>query len=405
MGFLNQIFGKREKEKEDREEIRKEEVTKEVQIKEEVASEVTEKAEKQEVKKETYTLVVEQIFSVKQKGCLAVGVVRGGKITVGDEIFLLGRGKQILASQVAGLDNPQTGEIKEAPVGMPVAVLLEDILPEQVFVGDVITNETPNTEDIQKPITNPRIKGLMRQAAGAPTEEMMNLVYEEFAMNARFISVILLSEEPITNEDGTATFKEGATMQLPLLTAPDGSRFYPAFTDKEEMAKWQDMKEPKTVLLSLHDYVALVMKNEDTKGIVVNPFSENMMMDKKILEHLRKKKELLVTGMTKESISDKTPMTLSDFTEFPVELAKAMEEVMKEESCVEQAWLRLMKKDGEISYLLVIDVSLPGNLEMIFNRIAEAARPHLHGMLVNIISYKSDFGRKATEGVPSFYQK
>lgn len=398
MGFLNQIFGKREKVREDREE----EAVKEVQIKEEVTSEAT---EKQETQKETYTLVVEQIFSVKQKGCLAVGVVRGGKITVGDDILLLGRGKRILTSKVAGLDNPQTGKIEEAPVGMPVAILLEDILPEQVFVGDVITNEVPNAEDIQKPITNPRIKGLMRQAAGAPTEEMLNLVYEEFAMNARFISVILLSEEPVPNQDGTTTFKEGATMQIPVLTAPDGSMFYPAFTDKEEMAKWQDMKDPKTVLLSLHDYVELVMKNENTSGIVVNPFSENMMVDKKILEHLRKKKELLVTGMTKETISDKTSMTLSDFTEFPVELAKAVEKVMKEESCVEQAWLRLMKKEGEISYLLVVDVSLPGNLEMIYGRIAEAARPHLHGMLVNIISYKSDFGRKATEGVPSFYQK
>lgn len=398
MGFLNQIFGKREKVREDREE----EAVKEVQIKEEVTSEAT---EKQETQKETYTLVVEQIFSVKQKGCLAVGVVRGGKITVGDDILLLGRGKHILTSKVAGLDNPQTGKIEEAPVGMPVAILLEDILPEQVFVGDVITNEVPNAEDIQKPITNPRIKGLMRQAAGAPTEEMLNLVYEEFAMNARFISVILLSEEPVPNQDGTTTFKEGATMQIPVLTAPDGSMFYPAFTDKEEMAKWQDMKDPKTVLLSLHDYVELVMKNENTSGIVVNPFSENMMVDKKILEYLRKKKELLVTGMTKETISDKTSMTLSDFTEFPVELAKAVEKVMKEESCVEQAWLRLMKKEGEISYLLVVDVSLPGNLEMIYGRIAEAARPHLHGMLVNIISYKSDFGRKATEGVPSFYQK
>lgn len=400
MGLFNQIFGKREKVKEESEEVTSEEMIKEASDKEESAEET-----KKETKKETYTLMVEQIFSVKQKGCLAVGVVRGAKISVGDEIFLLGRGKQMLTSKVAGLDNPQTGAIKEAPVGMPVAVLLEDILPEQVFVGDVVTNEAPNTEDIQKPITNPRIKGLMRQAAGAPTEEMMNLIYEEFAMNSRFISVILLSEEPVPNEDGTAVFNEGATMQLPLLTAPDGSRFYPAFTDKEEMAKWQDMKEPKTVLLSLHDYVALVMKNEDTNGIVVNPFSENMMVDKKILEHLRKKKELLVTGMTKETVSDKTPMTLSDITEFPVELAKAIEGVVKEEPCVEQAWLRLMKKEGEISYLLIVDVSLPGNLEIIFNRIAEAARPHLHGMLVNIISYKSDFGRKATEGVPSFYQK
>ena len=400
MGILNQIFGKKENKEENKEENKIEKKTEEIK-----EAETTNIEQQSGDKEEKYTFMVEQIFSVKDGGALVAGVVHGGKIKIGDEVYLLGRGKQMITSKVAGLDNPQTGKLEEAPSGSPVAILLENVLPEQVYVGDILTNEMPNTIDLEQEVTNPRIKGLMRQAAKAPTEEMMNLLYEEIAMNARFTSVILLSEEPVPNGDGTATFQEGATMQLPLLTAPDGARFYPAFTDKVELARWKEMKEPKTVLLSFEDHVALVLKSEETTGIVINPFSENMMLDQKILEHLKRKKELLITGKTKETVSTDTPMSFSDITEFPVELAKAISKVAQEENCIEQAWLRLMKKDGEMSYLLVVDVSLPGNLEAVFEKIAVASRPYLHGMLIHIVSYQSDFGKQATENTPSFYKR
>lgn len=410
MGFLNQIFGKKDNREENKEENKVDNKVEEIKETEEQKEdkEIKEEATtKQQIgnSEEKYTFMVEQIFSVKEGGCLTAGVVRGGKIKIGDKVYLLGRGNQIITSKVAGLDNPEVGKIEEALPGTPVAVLLEDVLPEQVFRGDILSNEMPNTTDLNMEVANPRIKGLMRQASKTPSEEIMNLVYEEIAMNARFTSVILLSEEPVPNGDGTATFREGATMQLPLLTAPNGTRFYAAFTDKEELGKWQDMVEPKTVLLSFDDYVALVSRNEETSGIVINPFSENLMLEQGILEHLKRKKELLVTGKTRETITKDTQMSLSDITEFPVELAKAISKVAEEESSIEEAWLRLMKKDGEMSYLLVVDISLPGNLEVIFEKIADASRPHLHGMLVNIVSYQSEFGKKATENVPSFYKK
>lgn len=405
MKFLNQLFGKKQYKINKDVENKDLEENLEKQEEKENAKEEPKITKQQEVPKEIYTFMAEQIFSVKDGGCLVAGVVRGAKIKVGDTVYLLGRGNQMIASEVAGLDNPQTGKLQEATAGTPVAILLEKVLPEQVHVGDIITNEKPNTTDLDVDITNPRIKGLMRQAALTCTEEMMNLVYEEMAMNARMISVILLSEEPVGNEDGTATFKDGTVMQLPLLTAPDGTRFYPAFTDKTELGKWEDMENPKTVLLALEDYVALAVRSEETAGIVINPFSENLMLDRKMLEHLQRRKELLVTGKTKETLTAETTMSLSDITEFPAELAKAIHKVAEEEPGVEQAWLRLMNKGGQISYLLIVDISLPGNLETIFDKIAESSKPHLHGMLIHIISYQSEFGKKATENVVSFYKK
>lgn len=389
MGLWNQLFGKKEVKQEEQE---SQEST------ENQPSAVNDPVD-------IYTFMVEQVFTVKDRGCIAVGIIRNGEITLNDTVYVLGRGKNIQESKVLGLENPQAGQMEKAAHGTPVGILLENITSENIHPGDIISNVKPNTEDVNEPVTNPRIQGLMRQAAGNPTEEIMNLVYEEMAMNARFLSAIMVTHEPAKKEDGTATFEPGTKMQLPLLTAPDGSKYYPAFTDWQELNKWHEILEPKTLILTLEDYVALVLKNQDTKGIVINPFGENMMLDRPLLEHLKMKKDMLVQGKTIQHIDKNEKISLAETAEFPVEMVKKITEELKEETCVERAWLRLMKRKEEISYLLVADIALPGNQEAVFERAANAARPFLKGIGINMITYQQEFGKNAVEGVEPFYQK
>lgn len=394
MGLWNQLFKKNEN--------KKNEENKENTVKEQ-NEEIGQAAEQQPT--EGYTFMVEQIFSVKDRGTIVAGIIRNGEIALNDTVYVLGRGKSIQETKVLGLENPQTGQLEKAPHGTPVGILLENITNENIYAGDIISNVKPNTEDVNSPVTNPRIQGLMRQAAGNPTEEMMNLIYEELAMNARFLSAIMVTHEPVKKEDGTATMEQGTTMQLPLLTAPDGSKYYPAFTDWSELNKWHEILEPKTLLLSLEDYVALVLKNEDTKGIVINPFGENMMVDRPLLEHLKMKKDMLVQGKTIQHIDKNEQISLAEAAEFPVEMVKKISQELKEETCVEKAWLRLMKRKEEISYLFVADIALPGNQEAVFERVAGAVKPFLKGIGIHMITYQQEFGKNAVEGVEPFYQK
>lgn len=398
MGFFNQIFSRNKKD------------TKEILVGEADAIKDTIRdadSEEKEEAKETvyYTLMAEQLFSMKEGGAIVAGILRGAKAKESDKVYVLKRGRQVLESRILVLDNPKVGKMKEAPAGAPIAIALEGIKPEQIHMGDIITNEAPNTTDMNRAVTNPRIKGLMRQAAGAPTEEMMNLIYEELAMNARFISAMILSEDPQINEQGMAEFKEGTTMQLPLLTAPAGSKYYPAFTDMEELQKWEDMKHSKTVLLSFDDYAAMALQDKETNGIVINPFSENMVVEKPLLEHLKQKKELLVSGMTTQKVSGQDAEHTADIAEFPVDMAKAITKVLEGEATVNQAWLRLMRQNQVYNYLLVVDLEDMEQRERVFEEIANVVRPYLNGMLINIIVYQSDFGKKATEAVQPFYHK
>ena len=393
MGFFNHLFGKKENTaatKESGEAVVTENVT----------------AQQQEEKnRDSYTFMIEQVFGTKTGGCIVAGIVRNGAIQTGDDIFILGRGRKVLNAKVSGLENPEVGRMEIAQKGTPAGILLEGTDPSLLHRGDVITNVEPNTEDINKPVENPRLKGLLRQAAGNPAEEIMNLVYEEIAMNTKFLSVMLLSEEPEAKEDGSAEFKKDSLMQLPLLSAPDGAKFYPAFTDWQELKKWEDMKEPKTLLITFDDYAAMVLKNPEIQGVVVNPFSENMMIERKLLEHLRMKKDMLLKGSSMQQVENDTEVALSEPVNVPGKMIEEMLKVMKTQQAVEKAWLRLMKKGEEISYLLVVDISLPVNQETIFESIANGVRPYLNGMYINMISYQKEFGKKAVEGVAPVYEK
>lgn len=398
MGLWNQLFGKKEVTQENKENTVKEPA-------EEIKKETPQEQKAPAQTKDIYTFMVEQIFTVKDRGCIVAGIIRNGEIALNDTVFVLGRGRSIQESKVLGLENPQMGQLEKAVHGTPVGILLENITNENIYPGDIISNVKPNTEDVNEPVTNPRIQGLMRQAAGNPTKEMMNLVYEELAMNARLLSAMMLTHEPVRKEDGTQVLEEDTKMQLPLLTAPDGSKYYPAFTDWQELNKWHEILEPKTLLLTLEDYLALVLRNEDTKGIVINPFGENMMVDRPLLEHLKQKKEMLMQGKTILPIDKNEKISLAEAAEFPTEMVKKITAELKEEACVEKAWLRLMKRKEEVSYLFVADIALPGNREAVFDRVANAARPFLKGMHINMITCQEEFGKNAVEGVEPFYEK
>lgn len=398
MGLWNQLFGKKEVTQENKENTVKEPA-------EEIKKETPQEQKAPAQTKDIYTFMVEQIFTVKDRECIVAGIIRNGEIALNDTVFVLGRGRSIQESKVLGLENPQMGQLEKAVHGTPVGILLENITNENIHPGDIISNVKPNTEDVNEPVTNPRIQGLMRQAAGNPTKEMMNLVYEELAMNARLLSAMMLTHEPVRKEDGTQVLEEDTKMQLPLLTAPDGSKYYPAFTDWQELNKWHEILEPKTLLLTLEDYLALVLRNEDTKGIVINPFGENMMVDRPLLEHLKQKKEMLMQGKTILPIDKNEKISLAEAAEFPTEMVKKITAELKKEACVEKAWLRLMKRKEEVSYLFVADIALPGNREAVFDRVANAARPFLKGMHINMITCQEEFGKNAVEGVEPFYEK
>ena len=90
--------------------------------------------------------------------------------------------------------------------------------------------------------------------------------------------------------------------------------------------------------------------------------------------------------------------------EYPSAMTDAICTYAKTDRQIRSIWLKLMQKDGEFSYLLVVD-SKGGEPKSIFSKIGDAAKPFLNGKYLDMVAYSEDFGASAVDGSEPFYKK
>ena len=306
------------------------------------------------------------------------------------------KGKKDTENRKAGEE--VTGDIGEVTAAADTA---EQKAPADAPVQESAGGYGP--VDVHKPLENFRLNVLLKEMKENRTEMGMNMLFEEIVMHARFLSVIFLSEEPTPDENGAAVFQKGAVMRMPMVSVPDGRSFYPVFTDHEQLAKWEQMKNPKTLILTFDDYAAMVLKNEQAAGIALNPFSDNLVLDRKMIMQLKTGKDLRTKGVSRQKITRDTKVMLGEPKEYPTAMIEAVRAHLAGVPEVKRVWLRLMMRDTLQSFLLVVDFE--GNRDTVFQGIAGAARPHLGKRYLDMVSWQDDFGKKATEKIIPFYQK
>ena len=245
-----------------------------------------------------YTLAIEDTFAIKTGGCVVVGMVDGGTMRTGDKVFVISRGGQVLTTQVGS-----------------VGILLPDLEKMQLNPGDVISNVAPQQRvDVNQPVFNPRLKGLLAAARVKRTQEYIkditNLIFEEIATQAHFLSVVELSQEPVANEDGTATFQKDSMMRMPMISTQDNKHFYPVFTDWGEIRKWTNCPSNKTMILDFDDYAEMIVKDGKIEGIAINPFGANFILDRKTIEHIQTRKDIITKGVSKQKVAKDTQVTV-----------------------------------------------------------------------------------------------
>ena len=82
----------------------------------------------------------------------------------------------------------------------------------------------------------------------------------------------------------------------------------------------------------------------------------------------------------------------------------AIKEYMKTKEEINAAYFRLMlKEDGAASYLIAVDFD--GDKDELFSGIADAARPHLGNMFIDLISVEVGLGKSVSENTEPFYTK
>ena len=142
---------------------------------------------------------------------------------------------------------------------------------------------------------------------------------------------------------------------------------------------------------------------EGGKGIVVNPFTDNFIISPENLARMKQRREEAEKGFYAQKITKETTVRIGDPANDPTELKAALSRYAVQTKSIKAMWLKLMEREGELSYLVVVD--LEGDMNAAFKGIGDAAAPYLqHGMYVDMVPYDRDFGRRAAAGEP-FYRK
>lgn len=260
--------------------------------------------------------------------------------------------------------------------------------------------------DINKPVANPALIAAIEALKQEGSPDNLNRVVNE-VVHANFLSPVTISPMPEFNSGEEATLKEGATVSFHLIENSSEGSYFPAFTDWEELRKWNAADDMQTLISTFDDYAFMVLgEDSDSAGFVINPFGANLPFTREMINSIKNQKDKMEQkGIGEYTVEKDTKVLLGQPREYPDAMLDAVCDYFKTQRDVEKAYFLMMVKEEteESSYLLVIDYK--GDPEEILGGIADAAAPYLNGMYLDMVPYDSEFGQNAADKTEPFYKR
>lgn len=222
--------------------------------------------------------------------------------------------------------------------------------------------------------------------------EVLNRIISEVVMNAAYITPVTFPGGP---DSGEVTFQ--------LLRNKDDVGYFPLFTNSDELAKWENMTDPQTVMLHFNEYAEMMNFRVDLGGLVVNPFSENFIADRKLVREWYEQKQLLVNGHTNHIITKDSKYEFHGLEPFPSEISDKLCETAKTIPEVTRVWLHGVILDGQDSYLAVVDLN--GDRNTILKAMGESIKDILGGIPLHVVQLAEGFASEAVENISPIYTK
>lgn len=218
---------------------------------------------------------------------------------------------------------------------------------------------------------------------------------------SRFLTSATFDKEPVMQPDGKAKLPADAKINFRLITNSEGQKYFPVFTDMEELNKLPDHEKTKTITTGFSDYVRFLQSDTlGIMGVVINPFHENIIIPKEVILQLANAR---LTPTVKEMRIDKpTNIQLGQPNKYPTKMVDAVKTCLASKHNVNAAFLQLMKMDDDFSFLLIFDFNGEED-KTLYPEIAAIAVPHLNGIHLQMIARNSELGKKATNNIAPFY--
>lgn len=251
--------------------------------------------------------------------------------------------------------------------------------------------------DINEPVTNPTlinaIEAIQKEVNQSTRDDFLNAVKE-----AKFLSPVSMDPPPPPGDDGKTTLQADTKISFISLTDANGDSYLPVYTDWPALKQWRDIPDEKTLILSYEDVKEMIVNNAGSSGFVINPFSQNVPVSKNIMEALD-------AGPVRPwTVKKDTQVRIGQPANDPIAIKEAISAYLKDVEDVRSAYLVLMEKEEELSFLIVVDFA--GDRQTIFSGIASVAVPLLReGELIDMVPADSDLGRSVVRDFLPFYEQ
>lgn len=136
------------------------------------------------------------------------------------------------------------------------------------------------------------LMGAIELMKAEDTPEHRNMFVGELT-KAEFLTPAIIDPAPTENAEGKLSVAQGSKVQFPMLSAPNGSKFFMAFTDAAEYQKWQEKnKEFPTFALKIEEYASMILRKDaqgnlcPALGMVINPLGAGIIVPREMLAGL-----------------------------------------------------------------------------------------------------------------------
>ena len=247
-------------------------------------------------------------------------------------------------------------------------------------------------------IRNDELKKVIEDLRAAPSREKEVRMFEEL-QKARFLSPVIFPEGA-----------PGMQVRLVMINTPDGKDFFPVFTDHEEAMK-MPMKEGdrrEYIVRSLKEFEPIF---RDTRGqalgLVVNPFSGNIVLPRDLVSKLNSKKASEIGGKQPEKPKEGIPAAVeAKFEEpriYPTALVNAVYDAAGTIPEISRIWFKQMMLGMQANFALIVEADKYS--KEIEEKLKAAAEPLAKNVPVYVLPWSEKLDKAAINGAIALYDR
>ena len=254
-------------------------------------------------------------------------------------------------------------------------------------------------------------------------------------VKARFLAPASFDPEPETGEDGKLKLQPNTKVSVPEVANNEGKKYLPAFTDWKSAQKWELKEGQRLIATNFEDYAAMVLRDQDASGFVINPFEENIRIERNVIAAIKQQQAAFIkqklaeaqkrqaeqkvqaaagqgngaagqpAGQQGQSAPGQAQRTVTlsfhRIEKCPEKFLEEARTYLKTQP-VKKAYLQGLMQGDRKGCLFVLDHE--GDEKALFNELAKISKPYMPGMYLYATTVNSDLGKKAINGMEPFYE-